>query len=129
MEKRRHETQNVDKLYLKKKLKTANEKLEKKNTEIAKILGEKEEFSRLCKVAQDREKLLVERLGEEKYLKSLLDGLNTTSNMLNKSDISMNQSVVQKELEPLRNVQAVPDADQQHVTLIFTNEGFGGKVR
>ena len=80
------------------------------------------------KVAQERERLLVERLGEEKYIKSLLERLDVTNPDQSKSDISMNRSVLQPNLAPLKNIKAVPDSDQQHVTLVFA-DGQGGKSR
>ena len=53
------------------------------------MIAEKEECSRLARVAQDREKLMVERLGEEKYLKSLLEKLDTTNPDTSRSQLDI----------------------------------------
>ena len=58
----------------------------KKEEEVRKLSKEKEECSRIAQEAQRQKNLMVERLGEEKYLKSLLDKLDVTPDM-NKSSL------------------------------------------
>ena len=66
----------TDITYLKGKNTTLTEKIANHEKEVEKVEKEKENLSNLLKAAQDREKLISERVGEEAYLKSLLDKLD-----------------------------------------------------
>ena len=81
----------------------------KKEEEISKLTKEKEECSRFAQEAQKQKNLMVERLGEEKYLKSLLEKLDVTPDM-NKSSLDTSQ-FSSTHLAPLKGIQAVPDAE------------------
>ena len=69
-------------------------RLKDKDAEIEKILKEKEECGRQMRMAQEREKLLSDRLGESDYLRKLMDKqLDVTyPEDMTRGDISLNQS-------------------------------------
>ena len=66
-------------------MKALQEKLSGKEVEIARITKEKEECSGQAQAAQLREKMLSERLGEESYLRSLIDRIEQTNESSNAS--------------------------------------------
>ena len=66
-------------------------------------------------MAQDREKQLSDKMLEAKYLRQLMEGtLDITLPDMSSSQISLNLDSV------LKNVHAVMDPEQQHVSLVFT---------
>ena len=69
------ESLGTDKTYLKAKVTSLTEKIANHESEIEKVEKEKENLSNLLKAAQEREKLISERVGEEAYLKGLLEKL------------------------------------------------------
>ena len=68
-----------------------------KEQEIVRITKEKEECSTLYQAAQLREKKLSERLGEESYLRSLIDQIesNNASANASKNDVDLDKSNIQ----------------------------------
>ena len=110
--------------------------------ELDKAVKDKEEQMQQVKQALDREKLLSEKVYESDYLRKLLEKqLDVTYPDMTQSDISLRQSITQDHRQSvvtqehqhsvtnvesvLKDVQAVMDAEQQHVTLVFEDLGLG----
>ena len=79
-------------------------------------------------MAQDREKLLSERIIEADYLRKLMEKhLDVTYTDMSRSEVSLNQSlstILQQESidnmnSLLKNVHAVMNQEQSNVTLVF----------
>ena len=82
----------------------------------------------MVKMAQDREKLLSERIIEADYLRKLMEKhLDVTYPDMSRSEVSLNQSsstILQQESidnmnSLLKNVHAVMNQEQSNVTLVF----------
>ena len=124
---RKIESLGIDKTYLKTKVTTLTEQIDTHESQIEKVEQEKENLSNMLKAAQDREKLLSERVGEEAYLKSLLEKLEQGDYNASKIDLSLNRSALTAhaiDVAPLKNVHAVLDSDHQQVALVFTGDGY-----
>ena len=95
--KRKVESLSTDKTLYKNRMKGLQEKVANKEQEIVRIAKEKEECSTLYQAAQLREKKLSERLGEESYLRSLIDQIesNNASANASKNDVDLDKSNIQ----------------------------------